>query len=178
MTVNTRVIKLILSSNDLPYVELTAGLRLQVIPSIKDLPMCQKHQSAAFVATEQMLVVWEDDPKRLLERANYIQETLMKMIWGNQSSFSEDDEKKDPCVGVSSVDEREDPEALEEKPRRIVLIHSITSACTMALVLMALGGGWRRIAIEIIVDHKWIRLLFLLCAPAQIWLALVGLWHL
>ena len=71
MTVNTRVIKLILATNDLPYVELTPGLRLQVIPSMSDLSICQKHQSAAFVAKEQLLIVWEDDPKRLLERAKY-----------------------------------------------------------------------------------------------------------
>jgi hypothetical protein len=158
MTVNTRVIKLILARTDLPYVELTAGLRLQVIPNIKDLPHCQKHQSAAFIATQQMLVVWEDDPKRLLERASYIQETLMKMIWG--------------VTDVAPMDQ-DDLETADEKPRRTVLIQAWLTAATLVLAISALGGGWRNIAIEIVVDRNYVRLAFLACLLPQVWLSLV-----
>lgn len=174
MTVNTRVIKLILARTDLPYVELTAGLRLQVIPSITDLPHCQKHQSAAFVASQQMLVVWEDDPKRLLERANYIQETLMKMIWGNQYAYPEENEKKDPFVGISAAEEGDIDVKEEEKPRRIVLIQALLTAATLILIIASIGGGWRNVAIELIVDTNYIRLAFVLCVLPQIWLGLVG----
>lgn len=176
MTVNTRVIQLILGRSDLPYVELPEGLRLQVIPDIRDLPQCQKHQSAAFIAGQSMLVVWEDDPKRLLQRANYIQETLIAMIWGNESAYPEENEKKDPQIEVAPVEEVGDVEnqMADEKPRRIVLIQSFTCAATLICVLAAIGGGWRQIAIELVVDKNYIRIAFVLCVLPQIWLALVG----
>jgi hypothetical protein len=176
MTVNTRVIKVILQRTDLPYVEMTAGLRLQVIPDIRDLPYCQKHQSAAFVAAQQLLVVWEDDPKKLLDRAAYIQDTLMAMIWGPKNlEGAGESEKKDPFVDVDAVDEFEDLEKGEDadKPRQIVLIQAMLTAGTMILVLAAVGSGWRNIAIELFTDKNYLRVAFIACIIPQIWLALV-----
>ena len=177
MTVNTRVIKLILAQTDLPYVELTAGLRLQVIPDIKDLPQCQKHQSAAFIATQQMLVVWEDDPKRLLDRASYIQETLMRMIWGDQvnrrASRSPYEKNNDPYSNVAPVDPNDLENAPEEKPRRTVMIQAFLTAATLILAIATVGAGWRNVAIELIVDRNYIRLAFIACMLPQLWLSLV-----
>ena len=67
MTVNTRVIKLFLHSNDKAYVPLKGGLRLQVLPDISYLPRCQKHQFAAFIADRGLLIVWDDEPRHLLD---------------------------------------------------------------------------------------------------------------
>lgn len=173
MTVNTRVIKLLLGRNSLPFVQLSPGLRLQVIPDIQSLPFCQKHQSAAFIASQQILVVWEDDPKRLVRRVNYLQDNLMKMIWGELDE--PEDDKKDPFTNINSFDGEEVDESLEEGPRRIVLIQSLLTAATMVLVCSAIGGGWRNIAIELYVDRDWTRIAFAACIGPQIWLALVRL---
>jgi hypothetical protein len=174
MTISTRVIKVILSRNDLAYVDMSGGLRLQVIPDIRDLPSCQKHQSAAFIARQQILVVWEDDPKKLLERATLIQDTLMKVLWGPEPGDTEGgDEKKEAHVEVAPMD-GDDLEGVAEKPRRIVLIQPFLTALTMCLVVAAVGGGWRAIAIELVVDGNYIRIAFLLAIIPQIWLALVS----
>ncbi|KAF2005987.1 hypothetical protein P154DRAFT_606305 [Amniculicola lignicola CBS 123094] len=177
ITVNTRVIRLILARSDLPYVELTEGLRLQVIPDITALPNCQKHQSAAFVAKQQILIVWEDNPQKLLDRAAYIQDTLMKMIWGTPLMLSVDDEKNTGSVevteeGISGTDCHDIEGGEEDAPRRIILINPLICGATLMLVFAAIGGGWRNVAIEIFVDHGYIRLLFILCTIPQIWLAL------
>ena len=67
MTVNTRVIKILLHLPTIcTYVEIQPGLRLQVLPDMSYLPRCQKHQFAAFIADRGILVVWEDEPKKLL----------------------------------------------------------------------------------------------------------------
>ncbi|KAF2186273.1 hypothetical protein K469DRAFT_573231 [Zopfia rhizophila CBS 207.26] len=168
MTVNTRVLKLILARTDLPYVELTADLRLQIIPDIASLPHCQKHQFAAFIATQQILVVWEDDPKRIIDRAAYIQDTLMTMIWRTGEA-----EKLDPFNNITATDEMDlEATADEEKPRRIVLLQPTITAGTLILVLAAIGGGWRNVAIEVYVDHNYIRAAFAACILPQLWLAL------
>ncbi|KAF2084273.1 hypothetical protein K490DRAFT_75932 [Saccharata proteae CBS 121410] len=172
MTVNTRVIKILLHNNSLPYVEIQKGLRVQVLPDMSHLPRCQKHQFAAFIADRGILVVWDDKPKALLERASHIEKALMEMIWKNESAYPEEGEKKEPLYEEREV-EGVDPESLDdEKPRRIMLIQPLLTACTCVLTMVALGSGWRNVAMEVQVDKSYIRLAFVLVILPQIWLAL------
>ncbi|KAF2634139.1 hypothetical protein P280DRAFT_494481 [Massarina eburnea CBS 473.64] len=174
MTVNTRVIKLLLARNDQSYVQIDEGLRLQVIPDIGALPFCQKHQSAAFIAETQILVVWEDDPKQLLERAQYIQDTMMRMIWGrDQAYFADGSEEKKAEVSVAEWEDNVEAGMLHIPPQRpIVLIQSISTSFTLCLVLVAMAAGFRQVALEIKVDMNYLRILFIICVVPQLWLAL------
>jgi len=162
----------------MPYVEIEPGLRIQVLPDISYLPRCQKHQFAAFIADRGMLLVWDDEPKKIIGRTERLEKALMKMIWGNKSAYPEDvdENKKAPQVEVTRIHELDgDVESrLPEKDRRIVLYTPITVAITLALVITALGSGWRQVAVEIFVDHNWLRLAFIVCLLPQIWLALVS----
>lgn len=182
MTVNTRVIKLFLRRQDLSYVPLQDGLRLQILPDITHLPRCQKHHFAAFMNDTATLVVWDDEPRNLLKRAQGIQQQLMDMIWQEDSPYQNE---KQPSNGkdskVASVteytvdSERDDSfqEDLTEKPRRTVLIQPILTGVTLFLIIAALGSGWRQLAVELAVDKSWLRLAFLLVVPLQLWLGLV-----
>jgi len=172
MTVNTRVIKLFLHSNDKAYVPLKGGLRLQVLPDISYLPRCQKHQFAAFIADRGLLIVWDDEPKHLLERASKIEKALMEMIWDGGEE-EENEKKENGSVMVREVGSEDDVElGTVEKPRSIVFLMPITSAFTLGLTVFAVGGGWSRIAFETYVDGTYLRMAFALVIPLQIWLAL------
>ena len=175
MTLNTRVIKLFLHENDKPYVSLKGGLRLQVLPDISHLPRCQKHQSAAFIADRGVLVVWDDEPRHLLSRAQKIEEKLMDLVWDQEpEEDSDDDIKKGGSVMVNEIDSSNGDVEMGtvEPPRKIVMMMPISSALTLCCTTVALGSGWAAVAKEIYVDGGWIRLAFILAAPAQIWLAL------
>ncbi|GAB7358644.1 hypothetical protein MBLNU230_g3874t1 [Neophaeotheca triangularis] len=174
MTVNTRVIKLFLHNNDKPYVPLQNGLRLQVLPDMSYLPRCQKHHFAAFVADRGILVVWDDEPRHLLDRAAKIEQALMQLIWDKPLGEQEDDEKKEPGVEVDEVAaEQADIEAAyTQAPRKLVLWLPIISACTLCLCIVAIGSGWRSIAIEIWYDSYYLRVLFVLAFIPQAWLSL------
>lgn len=173
MTVNTRVIKILLHSNQLPYVEIQPGLRIQVLPDMSYLARCQKHQFAAFVADRGILIVWDDEPKKLVGRVERLEQALMKMIWGSGDGYPEEKEEKPSQVQVQDA-EGPDGEAVHvEKPRRIVLIQPVLTACTLILTIAAIGSGWRRVAIEIFVDHNYIRLAFAALIIPQMWLGLV-----
>lgn len=174
MTVNTPVIKLLLARANKPWIQINEGLRLQIIPDIGALPHCQKHQSAAFIASSQMLMVWEDEPKRLIERVQYIQEHLMKMV-EQQPVFLEAAPKGIPAELLADKELQAifqtGPEGtLTERP--LILIQAWCTAITLALVFAALGGGWRQIALQIAIDNNFLRLLFALALIPQIWLAL------
>src|SRR6266480_592378 len=133
MTINTRVIRILLYNNTQPFIEIKNGLHLQVLPSLSHLPRCQKHQFAAFIADRGILVVWDDDPKKILGRAERLENTLIKMIWGKQSLYPDEDEKKEETnVELPEFDaDPEDPAA--EKPRRIVLWQAIFTAFTVTV---------------------------------------------
>lgn len=178
MTVNTRVLQLFMDARpDEHFIQIHRTLRLQVVPNIEGLRHCQRHQSAAFVSDTATLLVWEDEPTRLLERAEYIQDALMKMSWKPEPE-EEGAEKKDtkkPFVQIEEYEEpTEDEAGTEEHPRKTVLLQCIYESATLALVFAAIGAGWRWVAIEQIQDPNWARLAFVAVVPAQFWLALVG----
>lgn len=180
MTVNTRVIKLFLRRQDLSYVPLQDGLRLQILPDITHLPRCQKHHFAAFMNDTATLVVWDDEPRNVLKRAKDIQQQLMDMIWQEDSPYQNEKPTGKDSHGASVMEFAVDSEHgdtahedLTEKPRRIVLIQPVLTGITLFLIIAALGSGWRQLAVELVVDKSWLRLAFLLVVPLQIWLGLV-----
>ncbi|XP_014557272.1 hypothetical protein COCVIDRAFT_26122 [Bipolaris victoriae FI3] len=179
ITVNTRVIKYILERTTVSYVQIQSGLRLQVIPDFEALPFCQRGQSAAFIASRGMLVVWQDDPKLLLERAEFIINALMRMMCGSEYGYDAQDielEKvlgKNPMVDVEEYDEVFDPTgSRDEGPRDIKLWQSAYCGMSILLLTTAIGSGWRQIAIQEVQAYDMLRMLFLVCLPAQVWLSL------
>ena len=169
MTVNSRVIKTFLQwSPDAVDVPLLNGLRIQILPTIEDLPRARKHQFAAFVASEALLVVWDDEALHLVQRAKAIESELMELVW--KTGDSEEDEKKDPNVGVYEIDE-ESGEIIPEK-RAVHLQNTVLVALTIMLIMTTLGAGARQLAIETYSDGSYIRLALLALTPIQIFFTL------
>jgi hypothetical protein len=169
MTVNSRVIKTFLQwSPEAVDVPLLNGLRIQILPTIEDLPRARKHQFAAFVASEALLVVWDDEALHLVQRAKAIESELMELVW--KTGETEEDEKKGPEVAVYAIDE-ESGELILEK-RGLHLQNTILVGLTLILIVTILGLGFRQVAMEVDVDHNYIRLLFLLLTPVQVFFTL------
>lgn len=183
MTVSTRVINLILQRDDLVYIQLKDGLKLQILPNIAFLPTCQKYQNAAFVKDQAMLIVWADSPKEILARAAAIEEQMMWVFSHGMSPYGEEVDEKKEEHNVNVVELPHDgmdrdgygkEEGYVEKPRPINLTQAIMTGLTLILVVAAMGSGWRQMAIETAVDQTYIRWALLACVPVQIWLALVS----
>lgn len=183
MTVNTRVIRLVLERTRHVTITLQDGLRVQILPSIKFLATCQKNQNAAFIKDQGILVVWADSPREVITQAKDIECQMIHVFARSLDPYDEKSQEKDghtvhvteKASGGSDLDlekmSRED--GLAEGPRRTVLNQAFLSAITLILIIAALGSGWRQIAIEIKVDRNWMRLAFIIVMPLQIWLALV-----
>lgn len=183
MTVNTKVMQLLLRQENRLYIPLQNGLRLQILPNVSFLPECQKHHFAAFIQDTATLVVWDDQPTHILIRAKGIEDQLMSVIWNDSA---EDGEKLSPGLNGKStretnfhhpdapVDVGEHNERLSEAPRKTVLVQPILTAITLLLIVAAIGTGVRRMMIEVKVDHSYLRVALLVVAPLQIWLALVS----
>ena len=175
MTVNSRVIKTFLAwSPDAVDVPLLNGLRIQILPTIEDLPRARKHQFAAFIASEHLLVVWDDEALHLVERAKSIESELMELVW--KTGEPDDEETKEK--GMPEVREVEiDPESGEIIPetRPTHLLNTVLVACTLIIIVTMLGAGFREVVVEIAVDQKYLRLAFVALTPVQVFFTLVSI---
>ncbi|KXJ92069.1 glycosyl transferase family group 2-domain-containing protein, partial [Microdochium bolleyi] len=174
MTVNTRVINVIMSSRRLTqdHIPLSNGLRLQVLHTLRDLPRCKKHHFAAFIEDTQTLVVWDDEPRRLLRRIAEIETQLMKIIWGNTGEEDEEeevDEKNDAEITVEPVD-LETGAGIER--RRVMLTSPIIVGLTLTLCLTCVGLGLRYLALQTATDGQYMRIALVAVVPVQIWVAI------
>jgi hypothetical protein len=138
--------------------------QLQVLPSLNHLPRCQKHHFSAFIRDRQMLIVWDDQPKNLLQRATYIEESLIEMISGDGEVLYEIvEEKKTPNIStVELADGTVTPSELEDAPirgtRPTLLLNPIMVGGTLTLLNAALGMGWGALAQKSLsteTTHDW-----------------------
>ncbi|KAK4169741.1 putative glycosyltransferase [Cladorrhinum sp. PSN259] len=170
MTVNSRVIKTFLQwSPDAVDVPLMNGLRVQILPTIEDLPRARKHQFAAFVASEGLLVVWDDDALHLVERAKAIESELMELVW--KAGAEEDEEGNEKPRGDDLEIDEESGEIKPEK-RPVHLLNTYLVSMTLVLVTVSLGAAFRQLAIEVSVDGDYKRLALVALFPVQIFFTL------
>ncbi|CAG9940467.1 unnamed protein product [Clonostachys rosea f. rosea IK726] len=172
MTVNSRVIRTFLQfSPEAVDVPLMNGLRVQILPTIEDLVRARKHQFAAFVASEGLLVVWDDDALHLVPRAKAIESELMELVW-KSSDIDEETDEKNGGVETEAVEIDEESGEIKPDQRPIHLQNSILVAITLALVITALGAAWRQLAIEVSIDNDFTRLGLVALFPVQVFFTL------
>jgi hypothetical protein len=192
MTVNTPIVRALLATilgrTGLDYVPLPDGLRVQVLRTMADLPRGQLHHFAAFVEDVRVLVVWDDEPEKLLGRVQSLEEKFVEMIWGRGEDRGEeeeeegggDDEKRGGAAGdggvvdVQELDPAQLEEALAREQRPVRLESAFMVAFTMALWIVCPGLGWRWLAYQTTVDGTYIRFALLAAAPAQLFVSMVS----
>ena len=175
MTVRSPVIQKFLAVNsDAPDAPLSDSLRVQILSSYADLRQAKVHQYAAFIISEMLLIVWDDDALHLETRASGIIADMTKMIWTQAMKAEKEPQEKQGDVesNESRVDVESGDAQLMQK-RKTKLINSILVAMTLCLIVMVLGAGWRELAIECAVDFKFARLGLVLLTPVQIFFTLV-----
>ncbi|KAK3392052.1 glycosyl transferase family group 2-domain-containing protein [Sordaria brevicollis] len=174
MTINTHVVRTILLGisrrGDVDFVPLPDGLRIQILRTMSDLPKGQLHQFAAFIEDDKLLVIWADEPEKILERAEDLEKKLIELIWSNNADADDDDEKGNTTVMVDEVDGGTLEQAGDNRPVRL------ESACivafTMALCFTCLGIGWKALVYEATVDGSYIRFALLAVSPIQFFVSL------
>ena len=171
MTINTRVINTFLTWPDAVEVPLSDGQTIQILPEVKDLFRARRHQYAAFIASEGILVVWDDDNNHLLERAAAIEEELVRFVWlrGQADEFTE----KEDNIRNDQDSTDEEAGALGVSKRPIHYYHCFLVACNICIIMTLQSLGWQQIVGDIIHIKAWISLAFLAMTPINIFLSLV-----
>jgi hypothetical protein len=175
MTVKTEVIQTFLRTSQLHYVPYVDGLRLQVLPDISYLSKCKKHHFAAFIAQGGFLVVWHDDPEQVISRAEKIEQHLVSLLWKDESLVVPKSTRTStaPTITVTEKAEsgdEEDARRYDSRPRKTILYQAILMGLAGILVILTIGVGWRKVAIEVKTDKTYLRLVLAVVILPQIWL--------
>ncbi|KAK5090282.1 hypothetical protein LTR05_000454 [Lithohypha guttulata] len=171
MTVRSRTIETLLASSlgvqDIP---LQAGLRMQVVQNMADLAKARTAQCGAFIADLGLLVVWDDDPNNLINRATDIEEQTREIIW--QMNEADQDEFHDTMYNnkMMAMDDEAQVAAPQERPTH--LLNTILVAFCLIIVIVLIGLAARSLATEIAVDKSYIRLAVLALIPVQVFFTL------
>src|SRR5271169_6114496 len=106
MTITTNAISIFINCQPGNSAYLHGGLSVQILPSIHHLSGCLKHQFAAFIRDRQMLIVWCDEPEKVIEHMARIELMLVETIWNDgQSSVDEKDAKVERIDEVANLEE-------------------------------------------------------------------------
>ena len=183
-----------LQTIDTPSVPLADGRRIQVLKDIYSLSRCKKHHFAAFISDPPQLIVWHDDPESIMSKAEQIESLLVAMLWRDDNmlesravspSFPGTPHSPGfPLPGAKlqtmRIKEKEVSEVVEtgadeemlfyDGPRKTLIYQSILIGVVGMLIVAAVGVGWRKVAIEVKVDHNYMRFAFAAVFPAQVWL--------
>jgi hypothetical protein len=177
MTIHSPVIRTFLAelpeSVDIP---LRNGLAVQVIPTVDDLARARTHQFAACIASESVLVVWDDDAINMVKRAKSIESELMQLLW--TTDFKDMNSRNTSKINLP-ITEKEvgDDASLEKaipKPRPTMFINTVLVSISLCVLIGTLGLGIREILIELMIQQgyttgsPYIRFAFLAVTP--IWM--------
>lgn len=126
------------------------------------------------------------DPENLFKRGHAIENELMDLVWMADDPNAEEDEPpvddefdekhpdekrmKVPRVQATAIDEESGEPILESRPTH--LQNTVLVTLTLVLIIVMLGAGFRQLAIEVAVDHNYLRLAFILLTPLQIFFTL------
>jgi hypothetical protein len=169
MTINSSIIEPFLTwSPDAIDVPLANGLRIQILPSLDELYRARRHQYAAFIASEALLVVWEDDPTKLFDRAKKIEDELLQFVW--QENLDQTQVEK--SSNLSDVDVELGIPAVPERP--VVYYDAFLVGCAVCLLMFLVGLGYAEIAQEVVVLKSWTSMLLVFMTPINIFLSLVS----
>ncbi|KAF2084366.1 hypothetical protein K490DRAFT_49343 [Saccharata proteae CBS 121410] len=162
MTVKSRVVSTFLARvTDGAEIPISNGLRVQVVSGVLDLVRARKHQYAAFVASEALLVVWDDDPSNLVRRVEAIEADLVKIVW----EASKDGPK---FVGVEEKEVDLEEGITSSTQRRTVYLNSFYTGVSVAIAVCLMGLGGSRILTEVVLTGNYLSIGLLALTPILI----------
>ena len=163
MTVHSTVIRAYIeSSPDAVEMPMLNGLAVQIVSTVEALARARTNQCAAVIASEALLVVWDDDAVNLLSRAKTIEWEVMQLFWTEDpfktpaistapskaasKNASKNASKTGSKTDVTIITEKQtsDIDSLEAavpKPRPTILTNSCLVSISLFAIIAVLGLG-------------------------------------
>ncbi|KAL7424393.1 hypothetical protein Q5752_000075 [Cryptotrichosporon argae] len=146
--------------------------RIQILDEVEHLARARKHQYAAFIRSEGVLVVWADHVENVMAAADALEEALIQFIWRgedenrriNQAMLVDAAVEMDEKEAMSVLEEGLDGEDVEArrlkrqwKERPIRLIAPVTDGGSIIIAFCLLALGLRTLVKEFMLDGGYVR---------------------
>lgn len=135
-----------------------ANTRIQIIDEVEHLARARKHQYAAFVRSEEVLVVWADHVEMVIPAAEALEDALIDFVWRgeeankkiNQAMVLQEEEEKQMVndEGEAIKEEDMDPEDVTMRKmkrhwreRPVMLWAPLSDGFAIMLVITLIGLG-------------------------------------
>jgi hypothetical protein len=148
-----------------------SNTRIQIIDDIEHLARARKHQYAAFVRSEEVLVVWADHVEMVIPAAEALEEALINFVWRgeeankkvNQSMMIQEEEEKANVDenGEEVKEEDMDPEDVtlrkmkrHWRERPVMLWAPLSDGFAIIFVIILIGFGLSKSRDDAVADDR------------------------
>ena len=148
-----------------------SNTRIQIIDDVEHLARARKHQYAAFVRSEEVLVVWADHVEMVIPAAEALEEALIDFVWRgeeankkvNQAMIIQEAEEKAQVDENGDIvkDEDMDPEDVTMRKmkrhwreRPVMLWAPLSDGFAIMLVIVLIGFGLRKSIVKMGADDR------------------------
>lgn len=173
MTVHSTVIRAYIeSSPDAVEMPMLNGLAVQIVPTVETLGKARTNQCAAVIASEALLIVWDDDAVNLLTRAKTIEWEVMQLFWTEDpfktpaistapskaasKAASKTGSKTDITVIAEKQTEIDSLEAAAPKPRPTILTNTCLVSFSLFAIIAVLGLGLMKLVQEYRIEQGFV----------------------
>lgn len=169
--------------------------RIQVLDEISHLAGARKHQCAAFIRSENCLIVWTDEVETVVESAEALEHRMIHYVWTGrhqESKMLADIPSSPPLTGESektmagsavnekdlgSIEEeigRKDGDWSPNDRRPVMLYAPLISGLAIILNCVFVSSGMRNLIKEALLDGDYTRFALMATVPFGFLLATVS----
>lgn len=172
--------------------------RIQVLDEISHLAGARKHQCAAFIRSENCLVVWTDEVETVVESAEALEKRMIHYVWTGRhqetkmldemvSSVPNTGDSEKTLANADDGHEEKDLGSLEEdigreegewspNTRRPVMLYApLISGLAIILNCVFTASGMRNLIKQALLDYNYTRFALMVTVPFGFLLATVSI---
>ncbi|KAK9356403.1 glycosyl transferase family group 2-domain-containing protein [Lipomyces doorenjongii] len=149
-------------SADAHDIELSLNTRIQVLDTLDELPRARKYQYAAFIRSDQCLVIWAESIRDIVSFGAVIERKMVDTIWATDISPKRGNRQ---FLHLGSEADLESGEELLKQNRPLKVMQALSVAVAIVIMMTFYGVLFRTVAMEIKADGNYLRILAILYLP-------------
>ncbi|KAJ9112325.1 hypothetical protein QFC19_000745 [Naganishia cerealis] len=188
LRISSKVVQAIMAraEPDAHEIVIDVNTRIQVLDEMSHLAGARKHQCAAFIRSENCLIVWTDEVETVIESAEALEQRMIHYVWtgrhketkmvGEMLSSSQRNGNPEKSSGGLESDEkdlamieedigREEGEWSANDRRPVMLYAPLVSGLAIILNCVFVSSGIRNLIKEALLDSNYTRFALLATVP-------------
>ncbi|KAJ9105388.1 hypothetical protein QFC21_001758 [Naganishia friedmannii] len=188
LRISSKVVQAIMAraEPDAHEIVIDVNTRIQVLEEVSHLAGARKHQCAAFIRSENCLIVWTDEVETVIQSAEALEQRMIHYVWAGrhkETKMVDDMLAAPPVIGeaeksfaggelnekdMGDMEEdvgREKGEWSQHDRRPVMLYAPLVSGLAIILNFVFVCSGLRNLIKESLLDHNYTRFALMATVP-------------